>query len=179
MSIPLTFPDTFSTARLMLRPMRPDDARAIFDSYAQDEEVTRYLTWYPHASIDQTESYVKMCLAAVTSRVYMLVLKSTGQVVGAFDLRKTGQAKLDYGFVLARPFWGQSLMPEALIEVVDWALRQPSIWRIGGAADVENKGSIRVMEKAGLHREGVFRKWLMHPNTGSVPRDCVVFSKTR
>jgi ribosomal-protein-alanine N-acetyltransferase len=141
--------------------------------------VTRYLTWYPHASMDQTERYVQMCLAAASSRAYMLVLKATGQVIGVFDLRKTGQAKLDYGFALARPFWGQGLMPEALTEVVAWALRQPSIWRIGGAADVDNRGSIRVMEKAGLRREGVFRKWLIHPNIGAVPRDCVVFSKTR
>lgn len=173
------FPTSFSTARLTLRPLQAGDARAIFDGYAQDEEVTRYLACYPHASIDQTESYVKMCLAAVTSRSYALELSATGQVIGAFELRKTGRSKLDCGFALARPFWGQGLIPEALTEVVEWALRQPSIRRISGAADVDNAGSIRVMEKAGFQRERVIRKWRVHPTVGAVSRDYVAFSKAR
>ncbi|HEX8306835.1 MAG TPA: GNAT family N-acetyltransferase [Allosphingosinicella sp.] len=173
------FPDRFSTARLSLRPMLPDDAHAIFTGYAQDEEVTRYLTWRPHTSIDQTKAYVQACIAAETARAYMLVLKETGRGIGVFDLRKAGDAKLEYGYVVARPFWGKGLMTEALVDVIDWALCQPAIWRIAAAADVDNIGSIRVMEKAGLQWEGVLRKWLIHPNIGPVPRDCVVFAKTR
>ena len=173
------FPDSFSTARLTLRRMQVDDARAIFDGYAQDEEATRYLACYPHATIDETESYVKMSLAAVSSRAYALVLNATGQVIGAFELRKTGRSNLDCGFALARPFWEQGLMLEALAEVVEWALRQPSVQRISGAADVDNAGSIRVMEKAGLQREKVIRKWRAHPTTGVVPRDYIAFFKAR
>ena len=109
----------------------------------------------------------------------MMILQSSGDVIGAFDLRKTGQAKIECGYVLAQPFWGQGLMTEALAEVIDWALRQPSIWRIGAVADVDNVGSIRVMEKAGLQREGVLWRWLIHPNTGNAPRDCVSFARTR
>lgn len=173
------FPQEFLTARLILRPIGPNDARAIFDSYGKDPEVTRYLTWRPHGSIADTQSFVQLCLRAETSRTYMIVLKSTGDVIGVFDLRKTGQTKLEFGYALARSFWGQGLMTEALVEVVDWALRQPSIRRIGAAVDVDNASSIRVMEKAGLQREGVLRKWLVHPNTGEIPRDCVILSKTR
>lgn len=40
-------------------------------------------------------------------------------------------------------------MTEALTEVVNWALRQPSIWRVGSVADVDNAASVRVMEKTG------------------------------
>ena len=36
-------PDTFETARLLLRPVTMVDVDAIFGSYAQDEEVARYL----------------------------------------------------------------------------------------------------------------------------------------
>lgn len=173
------FPEVFSTTRLTLRSITSDDAQAIFDSYEQDPEVTRYLSWRPHKSIEDTHAYVEMCLKAETSRVYMMMLQSSAEVIGAFDLRKTGHAKLEYGYALARPFWGQGVMTEALIEVVDWALGQPSIWRIGAVADVENIGSIRVMEKAGLQREGVLRRWLVHPNMGDAPRDCVSFARTR
>jgi len=173
------FPQSFSTTRLTLRPVRVDDAQAIFDRYAQDPEVTRFLTWRPHESLEDSRAYVEMCLKAESSRVYMIVLPSSGQAIGAFDLRKSGNSKLEYGCVLARPFWGQGLMTEALVEVVDWALRQPSIWRIGAVADVENVGSIRVMQKAGLQQEGVLRRWLTHPNISDVPRDCLSFARTR
>jgi hypothetical protein len=34
-------PETFETAHLLLRPVAAVDVGAIFDTYAQDEEVTR------------------------------------------------------------------------------------------------------------------------------------------
>ena len=172
-------PNTFQTSRLLLRPIDMGDAQAIFDGYAQDAEVSRYLTWRPHTSITHTETYVQACLNAATSRTYALVQLTTNEVIGSFDLRETGPARLGYGYVLARPLWGMGLMTEALTAVVDWALRQPSIWRIGDVVDVENGPSARVMEKAGLEREGLLRRWSMHPNVGCAPRDCFSYAKVR
>ena len=172
-------PETFQTDRLILRPIEARDARPIFDGYAQDVEVTRYLTWRPHGAIDQTERYVQACLNVTSFKTYVLTLRTTDSVVGAFDLRRLGSARLEFGYVLSRPFWGQGLMTEALCEVVDWALRQSSVWRIGAVADVENRASARVMEKAGLDCEAILRRWLVHPNIGDTPRDCLSFAKVR
>ena len=36
------------TERLRLRALRADDVQAIYDGWASDPEVTRYLTWNPH-----------------------------------------------------------------------------------------------------------------------------------
>ena len=52
-------PDTFDTARLLLRPIAVEDAEAIFDIYAQDKEVTRYTIWKPHHSRAETQAYVE------------------------------------------------------------------------------------------------------------------------
>jgi len=70
-------------------------------------------------------------------------------------------------------------MAEALTEVVHWALQQPSVFRIGSVCGVENVGSARVMEKAGLSREGLLRRWLVHPNISDVPRDCFIYARVR
>jgi RimJ/RimL family protein N-acetyltransferase len=59
------------------------------------------------------------------------------------------------------------------------ALQQPSIFRIGAVCDVENIGSARVMEKAGLLREGLLRRWLVHPNVSDEPRDCWSYARVR
>jgi len=173
------FPNGFETRRLLFRPIGLADARPIFDGYAQDPEVSRYLTWRPHVSVGETEAYVKACLAATAGRTYALVRRMDDAVIGAFDLRLSSPTRLGYGYVLARVFWGHGLMTEGLTEVVGWALRQPSIWRIGDVCDIENLASARVMEKVGLEREGLLRRWGVHPNLGEVPRDCFSYAKVR
>ena len=55
-------PETFETARLLLRPVTVGDVDAIFDDYAQDEEVARYLIWRPHRSRSETRAYVDPAL---------------------------------------------------------------------------------------------------------------------
>jgi ribosomal-protein-alanine N-acetyltransferase len=70
-------------------------------------------------------------------------------------------------------------MTEALTVAAEWALSQPGIWRIGDVCDTENGASARVMENAGLLREGLLRRWAVHPNISDVPRDCFIFSKVR
>ncbi len=171
------FPDGLLTPRLQLRPIAPRDARPIFHGYAQDREVTRFLTWRPHTTLSQTEAYVADCMAATSSRTYVLVERASERVIGAFAVRRTNGHAFDVGYVLERPSWGRGLMTEALTEVTRWALSQKGIWRLWTVCDVENVGSSRVMEKAGLSREGVLRRWIIHPNTSDEPRDCLVMAK--
>ncbi|HEY3911370.1 MAG TPA: GNAT family N-acetyltransferase [Stellaceae bacterium] len=174
-------PDRFDTARLILRPIARGDAPAIFAGYAQDPEVVRYLTWRPHQSPTETDAYIARCLAtpADQSRTYVLIGRTDGDLIGAFDLRRLAPHRLEYGYVLARPYWGRGLMTEALCEIVRWAMQQKDIWRIGAVCDVDNPASARVMEKTGLEREGVLRRWLVHPNLGPQPRDCFSYAKCR
>jgi RimJ/RimL family protein N-acetyltransferase len=173
------FPDAMETARLVLRPVGLADARAIFREYGQDAEVTRFLTWRPHRSVAETEAYVTACSRATRERTYAIVGRAAGDVLGAFALRQEVGHRVEFGYVLARRAWGRGLMTEALAEAVAWALGQPEIWRIGGVCDVENIGSARVMEKAGLLREGVLRRWIVHPNVSDAPRDCFSYARAR
>jgi RimJ/RimL family protein N-acetyltransferase len=65
-------------------------------------------------------------------------------------LRRPEPHRLDIGYVLARPGWGQGLMTEVLTEIAFWATRQDDICRIGAVCDCEDLASARLMEKAGL-----------------------------
>ena len=126
-------PDTFHTPRLILRPIAREDAGAIFESYAQDATVTRFLTWRPHRSRSDTETYVAQCIATPpdVSRTYVLTDRTDGDVRGTFALRPAAPHRLDCGYALARAWWGRGLMTEVLTEVVNWALSQPLIFHIG------------------------------------------------
>ena len=171
-------PDTFETACLLLRPVTVVDVDAIFDSYAQDEHVARYLIWRPHRSRSETQAYVERCIATPSEfeRTYMLLGREDNIVRGAFALRRRAPHRLDCGYVLARRWWRQGLMTQALTEIAAWALRQPSMFRIGAVCDVENIGSARVLEKAGFVREGVLHRWLVHPNISDEPRGCYSYA---
>ena len=173
------FPDTFETPRLILRPIAAHDAAPIFDTYAQDAEVTRYLTFRPHTSIADTEAYIARCLAATGYRAYVLTGRDDPTIRGALDVRLDRPHAIGYGYVLARRWWGQGLMTEALSEVVRWALSREEIWRIGDVCDVDNLASARVMEKSGLAREGILRRWSVHPTISDEPRDCFSYARTR
>lgn len=173
------FPDSLWTTELIMRPIAMGDAGAIFDEYAQDPEVTRFLTWAPHRAVTDTEAYIARCTASETSRTFTLLGRRDRQLRGAFAIRRSTPGRVGFGYVLSRRSWGQGLMTEALSEVAGWALKQKGVWRFGDVCDVDNLASARVMEKTGLSREGLLKRWMVHPNIEEPPRDCWSYSLTR
>ena len=47
---------TLETERLTLRPFNTEDAEAMFNGWAGDPEVTKYLTWNTHKTIDDAKA---------------------------------------------------------------------------------------------------------------------------
>ena len=86
------------------------------------------------------------------------------------------EGAVDLGYALSRRCWGQGLMSEALASVVQWALAQPEIFRVWATCDLDNAASARVLERVGMEREGVLRRWLVHPNLSDAPRDALCYS---
>ena len=174
-------PESFRTERLFLRPIAMTDAPQIFAAYARNPEVTQFLIWRPNMTRRDIEAYIRSCLETPPhrARTYVLQGRKDSVIRGGLDLRQPDKHRLEFGYVLARAWWGKGLMTEALTEIVGWALSQPSIYRIGAVCDVENIGSARVMEKAGLVREGLLRRYLIHPGMGKEPRDCFSYARVR
>jgi RimJ/RimL family protein N-acetyltransferase len=174
-------PDTFVTEHLFVRRPRLADAPAIFAAYAADPEATRYLTWKPHATVASLEDYLAIPIAEWETGVafrYELCLRGTDLPIGSIHLRPHNTSML-FGYVLAKVWWGRGFMAEALRFTVDWALGQPEVFRAYAFCDAENPASARVMEKAGMTREGILRRWSICPNLGPEPRDCIVCAKVR
>ena len=171
-------PETLKTERLRLRKAKLSDAEAIFRQYAQDTEVTRYVSWRAHGSLDETVEYVRMCLLAWdVGKAYHWVIEQAEdkQVIGMIIARVNGE-KWELGFVLARAHWGKGYMTEALKELIAWALRQKDIYRVWAVCDIDNAASARVMEKSGMQREGILRRWSLHPNISPQPRDSYCYA---
>ncbi len=168
----------FNTDRLTIRPPEFSDVPDIFQSYAQDQDVTRYLTWTPNKSEMDTQVYIELCLEKMEKGTYfpfVIELKSSGHVIGMLDF-EIEDFKAVFGYALAKPYWNKGIMTEAMRPVLDWILAKPEIYRVWAYHDVDNMASGKVMEKLGLSYEGVFRKFIRHPNISNVPRDCKVYS---
>lgn len=174
----VTPPKTLKTDRLRLRKAKLSDAEPIFRQYAQDPEVTKYVSWRAHANLEETREYVRMCLLAWDiGKAFHWVIERTEdkQVIGMVIARAGGE-KWELGYVLARAHWGQGYMTEALKALIAWALKQKEIFRIWAVCDIDNVASARVMEKAGMEREGVLRRWSVHPNLSPEPRDSFCYA---
>lgn len=171
-------PEVLSTERLTLRMPRLSDAVAIFDAYAQDAEVTRYLAWEPHKNAQETEQFLLGCVAAWddSSRFpWVITLREGSELVGMIEMRVNG-FKADVGYVVARPFWGRGIVLEALRPLVGWALSQESVYRVWALCDAQNVASARVLEKVGMQCEGLLRRNIMHPNVSAEPRDSYCYA---
>lgn len=171
-------PETIETARLLLRPVTKDDAPAIFEKYGQDTDVGRYLSWSPHKKIEDTHAYLTRCVNSWNERSsfpWALIRKEDNEFTGMLEA-SVDKHKMNLGYVLAQSEWGKGYMPEAVRAVIDWAMTENDIYRIWAVCDIENTASARVMEKVGMEREGVLRRWLRHPNISDEPRDCYCYS---
>jgi len=174
-------PKTLKTERLRLRKAKLSDAEAIFRQYATDPEVTKYVSWRAHQNVEETREYMRMCaLAWDIGKAFHWVIETqdTKQVIGMMIARVSAE-KWELGFVLARAFWGRGYMTEAVKALIAWALKQKEIFRVWAVCDIDNKASARVMEKAGMQREGVLTRWSVHPNLSPEPRDSYCYSITK
>lgn len=178
-------PVSFATARLTARLPRADDAPAVLAAYAADPECTRYLNWAPYQRPEPLEAFLRECLAQWEKPAagaghypWLLCLKGTDKPIGSIGITFDSRGAM-FGYVLGKKYWGHGFAAEALKHLVEWSLAQPTIWRASAYHDVENPASGRVMEKAGMTREGILRRWHICPTIGPEPRDCVVYAKVR
>ena len=91
-------PEIIETRRLRLRPPVAADATAIFEEYAQDTAVTRYLIWRPHKQIDETYEYLKRCAAGwddASAFTWVLTRKEDGHLLDLAVSESSGHSVLD------------------------------------------------------------------------------------
>ncbi len=178
----LTPGEPLETPRLRLRAPVQADARRIYDAYGTDAEVTRYLAWRPYSAPEQAEPRMVQRLEDLKSgRELSWVITPRAHADRLLGLVSLFPADhhAELGYVLARAHWGQGLMPEAAGAVLAWAIAQPEIYRVWAVTDVENRGSARVLEKIGMQHEGLLRRFGVHPNVSSSPRDCLLYARVR
>ena len=150
-----------NTQRLRLRPYLPGDAEVMFNAWANDPEVTEYLTWEPHGSIEVTEGIIRQWIESYCSdTVYHWGITRESELIGdiAIVIWSEKNESCEIGYCLKRACWGQGIMTEALTSVMLYLFESIGFHRITLRHDSRNRASGRVMAKAGLTYEGCMRE---------------------
>lgn len=150
------------SARLVLSPIRRDDAAALF-ALQSDPAVMRWWNQPAWTRLTEARAQIDDDLAAQTtgSQLKLAVRESSnGPLLGlcvifAMD-RDAGRAEI--GYLLAPDRQGQGYMHEALQRVLAYLFHTLRLQRVEAEIDPRNLPSVQVLERLGFRCEGVLRQ---------------------
>lgn len=154
---------TLQTQRLILRRFCIEDAPAMYQNWANDEQVTKYLRWPVHQDVNVTKSVLSDWIAHYDDPSYYqwaIVVKESGDVIGSIGVveQKDEIAMVHIGYCIGRAWWHQGITSEALQALIHFFFREVGSNRIESMHDPRNENSGKVMEKCGMKLEGVLRQ---------------------
>jgi RimJ/RimL family protein N-acetyltransferase len=159
-------PQRVETARLVLTPPVAGDADAIFERYAGDPDVTRYLGWPRHLSVADTQAFLTFSdreWEHWPAGPYLIRSRDDGRLLGGtgFSFQTTDHAVT--GYVLAKDAWGKGYATEALTAIVDLA-RRIGVKRLSALCHPEHRASWHVLDKCGFVRDQGWTQQVEFPN---------------
>ncbi|MCL2559557.1 MAG: GNAT family N-acetyltransferase [Turicibacter sp.] len=151
------------TKRLILRPFLLADAEAMYHNWANDDEVTKYLMWPTHETVEVSRGVLEEWTAGYRKADYYqwaITLKAEDDApIGSISVVSQDDKveMVHIGYCIGRKWWQQGIMPEALAAVMQFFFEEVGVNRIESRFDPRNVGSGKVMEKCGMTYEGTLR----------------------
>jgi len=128
------------------------DAAPLFARYSSDVDVTRFLGWPRHRTIDDTKAFLRFSeqeWKRWPAGPYLIASRTDGQVLGGTGLTFETPEDAMTGYVLARDAWGKGYATEALVAMIGVA-RQTGVVRLRALCHPAHQASQRVLEKCGF-----------------------------
>lgn len=156
------------TKRLILRKFKLEDADNMYQNWASDPEVTRFLTWPAHTSIEITKMILNEWITHDDERQYMwaIALKDNDEVIGNISVVKIEDEieSVHIGYCISKKWWNQGMTSEAFDAVIQFLFEEVKVNRIEARHDLLNENSGKVMKKCGLRYEGTSRQSALNQN---------------
>ena len=171
-------PPTLVGWYVTLEPLAPRHAEDLFVAM-QDEEVCRYLTWPPPASIDETRALIAEAVTLMERRqsiVFAQTWNETGRAIGStrlLDVRPADRQVEIGATFLARAHWRTAANTEAKYLFLAHCFESLGCTRVALKTDGRNVRSQEAIARLGAVREGTLRR---HMNVRGYQRDTVYYS---
>lgn len=155
------------TERLIIRSFEENDYLDMYNNWASDTDVARWLSWKPHKNVTETKKLIKRWIGLQNknseNKNFAIVLKETNEVIGNLSTarfsEKFGFKKIELGYLIARKYWNRGLATESVKAFVNYLFMVKNYNRITITYDISNIASGRVASKCGFQKEGVLREF--------------------
>ena len=171
---------TLETERLILRPFTINDAEAMYHNWANDPEVTEYLSWSAHESVNVTSKILKSWVTQYEDLEYYqwaITLKEEDNMpIGSISIvgKKELIKSVSMGYCIGKRWWSKGITSEALTILIKFFFEEVGVNRLVAEHDPANPNSGKVMEKCGFKYEGTLRSAIWTPHQGLT--DSVVYA---
>jgi ribosomal-protein-alanine N-acetyltransferase len=151
------------TDRLILRQFVLEDSEDVYRNWANDDEVTKFLTWPTHPDTEVSAKVIKSWVEEYSKPDFYqwaIELKSMNEVIGSISAVRINEEinSVEIGYCIGRKFWKQGITSDALNALIKFFFEEVKVNRIEAKHDPNNPNSGRVMMKCGLKLEGTCRK---------------------
>ncbi len=149
---------TIETKRLILRRFELNDAKAMYETWAHDADVSRYTSWQPHKDLHATQAYISNLINQYinpTNYNWVIELKESKQIIGTIDCWPPDG---EVGYCIAKKYWHQGYTSEALLAVIDFMFNKVGLKRLYGVHLVDNVNSGKVMLKCNMIYDGIIKE---------------------
>ncbi|MDX8291036.1 GNAT family protein [Metabacillus indicus] len=156
---------TITGEQIFLREMRQEDWLGVHQ-YASQERSCAFQPWGPNSE-EETKAFVRQVIEDSvkdnrTRYVFAIVSIGDKKMIGAGELNVSDWENRagEISYIVNPDYWGQGVATEAANLLIKLGLKEFRLHRIYATCDPENTGSFRVLEKAGMKKEGKIRDHL-------------------
>jgi RimJ/RimL family protein N-acetyltransferase len=175
---PMVFPAR-TTRRLVLRPVRIDDAPSIHEIYSS-AKVCEFLDILPYEREEQARGHSSRWVRlAAAGRQIRCAIELDGNVIGTCGLYSIyrHQNRATLGCDLHPDYWRRGIMTEALTEFLAQCFGAWNFTRIQALVLPENRASIALLRGLGFAEEGLLRSYEIWEGRGEV--DLMMYARVR
>jgi len=168
------------TNRLILRPLRTEDAPALLEARG-DPEVMRFWDWPPQKNAAEIARIItdhRSAIAEETVRWWVVAPSPDAPAIGECDLSEidSHNKRAELGFLFRRASWGKGYAREAVDAVINHAFGPLGLERLSARIHAGNEHGRRLLEKLGFSYEGMLHGYVLREG---VRVDCLVFGLLR
>ena len=131
----------------------------MYHNWASDPLVPRYVTWDNHKSVEVTKKIIELWINEYEKGTYnwLVELKDNHEPIGSISVVNDKDFVAEIGYCYGSKYWGNGYATEALRKVIEYLILEKNYYMVEARYLSGNPASGRVMEKAGMKKDGVLR----------------------
>lgn len=147
-----------------------NDADMMFSNWANDDEVTKYLTWQSHGSIDITKDILSKWVDNYKNlNFYQWCIEHDDIAIGSIGINKIDEELKsgEIGFCIGKKWWRKGITSEALKYVKNFLVEEVRFEHLWAWHHIYNPNSGMVLTKCGFNHVDEVDDYEKYMSTGS------------